>query len=138
LIAPGYALVDRIPTVAEYCALRIAAGLSPRSADAATAGLPNTFVGMVIEHDGEAIGMGRVIGDGGLMFQIVDIAVRPEHQGKELGKAIMAALTDALAARVPAEAYVSLIADGDARHLYAQYGFADVAPASIGMARWLR
>lgn len=34
----------------------------------------------------------------------------------------------------PATAYVSLIADGEARHLYAKYGFEPVMPASIGMA----
>ena len=32
---------------------------------------------------------------------------------------------------------VSLIADGDARHLYAQFGFQSVMPASIGMAQWI-
>ncbi|MNL89938.1 hypothetical protein D3C87_2205980 [compost metagenome] len=47
----------------------------------------------------------------------------------------MAALMDRLAAAAPEGAYVSLIADGDARHLYAQYGFEPVMPASIGMAR---
>jgi ribosomal protein S18 acetylase RimI-like enzyme len=78
--------------------------------------------------------MGRVIGDGGTAFQIVDIAVEPGHQGRGLGKRIVAALVDHLRANAPASAYVSLIADGDAQHLYAKYGFAPVAPASIGMA----
>jgi hypothetical protein len=39
---------------------------------------------------------------------------------------------------VPAETYVSLIADGEAHRLYAQYGFEPTAPASVGMALWLR
>ena len=39
--------------------------------------------------------MGRVIGDGGLFFQVVDIAVEPAHQGRGLGKAIVAAGTGA-------------------------------------------
>ena len=47
----------------------------------------------------------------------------------------MAALVQRLAEAAPEGAYVSLIADGDARHLYAQYGFEPVMPASIGMAR---
>jgi ribosomal protein S18 acetylase RimI-like enzyme len=78
--------------------------------------------------------MGRVIGDGGTAFQIVDIAVEPEHQGKGLGKQIVAALVDHLRANAPPSAYVSLIADGDAQFLYAKYGFAPVMPESIGMA----
>lgn len=36
--------------------------------------------------------------------------------------------------RAPRTAYISLIADGDARHLYARYGFVETAPDSVGMA----
>ncbi|WP_328598237.1 GNAT family N-acetyltransferase [Croceibacterium salegens] len=62
----------------------------------------------------------------------------PAHQGRGLGKAIMHALLEALAAQIAAPAYVSLVADGDARHLYSHYGFRPVAPKSIGMACWLQ
>jgi hypothetical protein len=39
-----------------------------------------------------------------------------------------------LRANAPPSAYIMLVADGEARHLYAQFGFADTAPASISMA----
>jgi len=78
--------------------------------------------------------MGRVIGDGGLFFQIVDIAVLPEHQGQGLGKAIVRMLVEHLRAAAPKGAYVSLIADGEAHRLYSQYGFELTAPRSVGMA----
>ena len=40
-------------------------------------------------YDNEnAIGMGRVVGDG-IYFTIVDIVVRPEYQGKKIGTAII-------------------------------------------------
>ena len=55
-------------------------------------------------------------------------------QEQSLGKRIMAALDAWLRANAPPSAYVMLIADGDARHLYAQFGFAETAPASISMA----
>jgi GNAT superfamily N-acetyltransferase len=82
--------------------------------------------------------MGRIIGDGALFFQVVDVAVEPEHQGKGVGKHILGALIDELRRRVTAEAYVSLIADGEAHKLYRQFGFELTAPASVGMAMWLR
>ena len=47
---------------------------------------------------------------------------------------IVSALVDWLHANAPKSAYVSLIADGPAKDLYAQYGFEPTAPASIGMA----
>lgn len=78
-----------------------------------------------------------MIGDGGLFYQIVDIAVEPEHQGRGLGKRIVGALMEELKRIVPAEAYVSLIADGQANNLYAQFGFEPTAPTSIGMAQWV-
>ena len=77
--------------------------------------------------------MGRVIGDGGAFYQVVDIAVLPAHQGLGLGKQIMAAISDYIAREVPESAYISLIADGEAYRLYQQFGFALTAPASQGM-----
>jgi len=133
----GYTLHAAIPELADYLRLRAEAGLTPRDEAAARAGLPNSMAGVIVRKDGEAVGMGRAIGDGGLFYQIVDIAVLPAHQGLGLGKAIMGALMETLRGAIPGTAYVSLIADGDARHLYARYGFEPVAPKSIGMAMWL-
>ena len=132
----GYSANIEVPSVEDYRRLREAAGLSPRSAAAAESGLPKTTVGVVVRRGARAVGMGRVIGDG-LFYQVVDIAIEPEHQGQGLGKAIMATLMGELRRVAVAEAYVSLIADGNANELYAQYGFQPTGPASIGMAQWI-
>jgi GNAT superfamily N-acetyltransferase len=102
------------------------------------AGLPNTLFAVVIRRDGEAVGMGRVIGDGGLFYQVTDIAVDPRHQGRGLGKAIVGAIVDHLNRTTPPGAYVSLLADGEAHRLYAQFGFKPTAPECIGMALPIR
>ena len=133
-MADSYELRIGTPAVDVYRYLRVAAGLSPKSEEAARLGLPGTWFGVVVHFDGRPVGMGRIIGDGGTFFQIVDIAVVPEHHGRGLGKQIMGALVDALRKRAPSTAYVSLIADGDARHLYAKYGFVETAPRSVAMA----
>lgn len=129
----GYELVTATPEIADYIRLRHIAGLAPRTEDAARKGLPSTLFAAQIIHDATVVGMGRVVGDGGCFFQIVDMAVVPAHQGQGLGKWIMATLMSWLRDHAPVSAYVSLIADGKARHLYAQYGFKPTAPASIGM-----
>ena len=126
-------LTPRVPTPDEYLTLRAAAGLSPFSRAAAELALPNTIFAVVIEEAGRAIGMGRLISDGGCFFQIVDIAVDPAFQGRGLGKRIMAGLM-AHVATLPKGAYVSLIADTPADRLYAQFGFVATAPRSLGMA----
>lgn len=130
----NYKLIERVPTIDEYRDLRRLAGLSQKSEEAAAAGLPNTRYAVVIERDGVAIGMGRVIGDGGTAFQVTDIAVLPEHQGQGLGKQIVARLVDWLRTSAPKSGYVSLIADGTAKDLYAKFGFKETAPeGSVGM-----
>ncbi|GGD37725.1 GNAT family N-acetyltransferase [Pseudoxanthomonas indica] len=134
----GYTLQARVPDIDDVLRLRVESGLSPRTRAAAEAGLPNSLFGVTLMHDGQAIGMGRIIGDGGCSFVIVDIAVQPAHQKRGLGRAIMDALDAWLKAHAPDGAHISLIADGDARHLYARYGFKDVGPASIGMQYTLR
>ena len=122
------------PSIEDYCRLRIAAGLSPKSVAAAEAGLPNTLFGVSVVVGDDTVGMGRIIGDRGTAYQIVDIAIDPAFQGRGLGKIIMTHLTDWLHDNAPETAYVSLIADGPAHRLYSQFGFEPTAPASIGMA----
>jgi hypothetical protein len=71
--------------------------------------------------------MGRIIGDGGCFYTVVDIAVAPPFQGRGLGKRIMKALDEWLRENAEPSAYVTLVADGEARHLYAKYGFVETA-----------
>lgn len=133
-----YEVVAGVPSVEVFRRLRTDAGLSDRHPAAVAAALPNTWYGVVLRHEGEPIGMGRIIGDGGTAFQVVDICVHPAHQGRGLGRRIMAPLTEELERRAPATAYVSLIADGPARFLYEKFGFADTAGhGSIGMYRFM-
>jgi GNAT superfamily N-acetyltransferase len=126
-------LEERFPGVDDYRRLRSVAGLSPKSAEAAVRGLANTLYGVSLKSGGDIIGMGRIIGDGGCFFVVVDIAVQPEFQKRGLGKRIMDALDAWLRANAPVSSNVSLFADGDAKHLYAKYGFVEAGPASVGM-----
>ena len=136
-LPPDYALHVGVPAIADYLRLRAIAGLTPRSASAAEAGLPNSVFAVEIRHGGRSIGMGRIVGDGALFVHIVDVAVDPAHQGKGIGRAIVAALLAYIRANAPAEIYVSLMANGEAHRLYAQFGFLPVMPDAQGMALWV-
>jgi GNAT superfamily N-acetyltransferase len=126
-------LVERFPDVETYRRMRVEAGLSPKTHEAARRGLVNTLYGVSLVREGEVVGMGRIIGDNGTVFTVVDIAVAPALQSKGLGKRILAALDAWLQANVPESAYVTLVADGDAKYLYAKFGFAETAPVSVNM-----
>ena len=129
-----YTIRLAIPAIATYQLLRVAAGMSAKSTAAAAKGLPNSLFAVQVLLGDEVVGMGRIIGDGGCFFQVTDIAVLPAHQGKGLGKRIMREIMQFIETDVPQSAYVSLIADGQAQDLYAQFGFRHTAPASVGMA----
>ena len=121
----SYPLSEQTPAPAEYMALRMAAGLSPKTAEASERGLPNSLFAVCVRDANQLIGMGRVIGDGGCNFEIVDIAVHPDYQRQGLGSRIMES---------PPSAYVCLIADEGAPALYQKFGFEFTAPVSVGMA----
>jgi len=130
-----YTCVLETPSIQTYQALRLGSGLSGKTDEAAVRGLPNTlFAVQILDAESQPVGMGRVIGDGGCFFQVVDIAVLKAHQGKGLGKRIMGEIRKYIDASVPPSGYVSLIADGQAQDLYAQFGFVQTAPSSVGMA----
>ena len=135
----GYRLADGPPTVADYLLLRERAGLSPRRQDQAQAALAGSWAAVHVLYEVEAktVGMGRLLGDGGWYFHVVDMAVLPEHQRRGLGDAILAVLLERIRREAPAGAHVNLLADPPGRRLYARHGFTPTAPDSIGMARAL-
>jgi GNAT superfamily N-acetyltransferase len=135
----GYRLADGPPTVADYLLLRERAGLSPRRQDQVQAALAGSWAAVHVLYEAEAktVGMGRLLGDGGWYFHVVDMAVLPEHQRRGLGDAILAVLLDRIRREAPAGAHVNLLADPPGRRLYARHGFTPTAPDSIGMAQTL-
>lgn len=111
-----YKVIHATPSVSVYRGLRVKSGLDAKSEAAAIAGLPNSLfsVQIILESNSNGgsitvVGMGRVIGDGGCFYQVVDIAVDPAHQGKGLGKLVMKEIKKWLDENVPESGYVSLI-----------------------------
>ena len=135
----GYKLSMTAPPVDAYLRLRQEAGLSPKTRDQAVAALPGSWAACHVmkDGDGEVVGMGRLLGDGGFYFHVVDMAVLPEHQRHGLGDAMLRALLRRIRETTPAGAYVSLMADPPGRRLYERNGFRETAPNRVGMARTL-
>lgn len=130
---------DQLPHPQEYIDLRVEGGLSAKSLKGATIGLKNSLFAVSLWNQRELVGFGRVIGDGGTAYQIVDIVVKPSFQGNGLGKTIMRSLMSYLKANAHPGAYISLIADKPADQLYEQFGFSNVsAHGSIGMYHWFK
>src|SRR5436305_14156466 len=119
----AYVVVERTPTVEEYNRVRHAAGLSSKDEAAARSGLANTLFGVCVVHEGLMVGIGRVIGDGGLFYDIVDVTVVAEHQKKGVGKLIMDALMRYVDANARPSSLVCLMANKGVATFYERYGF---------------
>jgi GNAT superfamily N-acetyltransferase len=129
-----YELREEIPSIEDYINIRLKAGLSKKSEEAASLGLPNSLYSVVVYDKTQPIGIGRIIGDGGCFFEVTDMAVLPEHQKQGVGLMIMEALVNYLQKNAPKTAYVSLMADHGTSNFYAKFGFSfSKLPKSSGM-----
>ena len=83
-----------MPDVETYLKLRESAGMRARTHSGASKGLGSELFSVILrlEDSGEAVGMGRVVGDGGTVFHICDMAVSRDWQGKGGGSMIMDSL----------------------------------------------
>lgn len=127
--------MEQSPSAEVLCDIRKRSGLTPKSIEVVEKGLPLTTFGVSIinDEDQSVVGMGRLVGDGHMFLQVVDIGVLPEHQKKGLGKLIVKTLVDWIEKNTTRDCYVSLLADGDAHLLYQKFGFVASMPASHGM-----
>lgn len=77
-------------------------------------------------YDGErAVGMARLLGDAGMSFYIKDFAVRPEYQGKGVGRLLMNAMEEYIRSQLPDGWAVSLelISSKGKEPFYEKFGF---------------
>jgi GNAT superfamily N-acetyltransferase len=131
----GYRMEERPPTVEEYQRLRTLVGWGPMTEDGVAGGLPNALYSVVLVHEDEAVGCGRMVGDGGMYFYVQDVIVLPEHQGRGLGMLIMDAVMAYLERTARPGAFVGLMAATGVAPFYERYGFARRGDDQPGMFR---
>lgn len=126
-----FTYIEEVPPVDDFLRLRSVSGLTPRPKTAAEKALPNSLYGVYVKTGGQIVGMGRVVGDGALNFEIVDVAVDPAYQGEGLGMGIMKKIMSYLENHAPKGSMISLMADVPG--FYEKFGFLYMSPGSEGM-----
>lgn len=107
-----------------YYTLRESVGWNNWSKEQVEKALENSYYSIVIFYNDNAIGMGRVVGDG-IYFTIVDIVVRPEYQGRKIGITIMNSILEYIEKSMCEGSRVSvqLLAEVGKEQFYIKQGF---------------
>lgn len=111
-------------TYEEYIALRDSVGWYNLAEEQVSKSIKNSIYDIVVEDNGQAIAMGRLIGDG-IYFLIADIVVKPEYQGKGVESKVIDKLLSYVDTNTPigGRSSVQLIAEKGKEEFYIKKGF---------------
>ena len=114
----------RVPTLEEFRGLRANAGWPSPSNENMGIALTKTLFGVCVKcPEGQTIGMGRVVGDGGVQVFITDVIVRKDWQNRGLGSEIMENLMQYVEANTSPETFVGLFSAFGRDKFYEKFGF---------------
>lgn len=129
----SYQIIERVPAVGEYLALREAVGWGRLDERLAEQGLAGALFTVCALHEGTVVGCARVVGDGGLYFYLQDVIVLPRFQGTGLGRRLMEPILRYLDEHARPGSFVGLMAAEGVSDFYRQFGFAIRPPGRPGM-----
>ena len=92
----------------------------------------------VVVLDGpKVIGLGSVVGDGAIYFNILDIVVHPNYDNKSVSELIMDHIEGYFETIASQYAYIGVMAPGGTKKLYKKYGFVERKNNCSGMFKIL-
>jgi GNAT superfamily N-acetyltransferase len=117
----------------DYYELRESVGWKNFLREQAVQAIDNSIYTVVAYEEDQPIGMGRLIGDG-IYYTVVDVVIRPEYQGKGIGKNIINMILKHADRITPigGRATVQLIAAKGKEPFYEKMGFQKIPDDSSG------
>lgn len=108
----------------DYCRLRQSVGWTNFSKTQTEKSLERSLYTVVAGSDDQAVGMGRLIGDG-MYYMIVDIVVLPTYQKLGIGSTILNMIVDYVNRETPVggRSSIQLIAEKGKEKFYEKRGF---------------
>ena len=123
MIRPAFSLEHKLPSAADFKALRDMAGWGDVSLSKARQTIANSLRGVSAYDGKEAIGMARLIGDGVLNAYIQDVVIAPDYRGQGIGKALIQALIIDMRKFMPLDCTVGLLAAKGQEGFYSSFRF---------------
>lgn len=108
----------------DYCRLRESVGWTNFSKEQTQVALSNSLYTVAVFESSQAVGMGRLIGDG-MYLVIADIVVNPVYQGKGIGSKIVSMLIEYTTKELPdgGRTSIQLISEKGKEPFYEKLGF---------------
>lgn len=133
-MSENYIFQENTLTYEDYCSLRESVEWLNFAEEQMKRGLSHSLLTISVTNAGKVVGMGRLIGDGGMYYTIVDVVVRPEYQGKGIGSRIMDLILEHVDRQTPqgGRSSVQLIAEKGKEEFYLQKGFKMIPHESCG------
>ena len=112
-------------TAQDFCALRTAVGWGEVPQSVAQCALDHSLCTISALVDGCIAGMGRLIGDGAMIFYVQDVVVLPKYRRAGVGASIVQQLLHSVRACAPSGSTVTvgLMSALDREGFYERFGF---------------
>jgi predicted N-acetyltransferase YhbS len=114
---------NALPAPEEYILLRSAVGWNLIDENAMVKGVRASTYSVLAKSEGKTVGMGRIVGDGGIIFLLADVIVIPEFQGKGIGKEIMNRIMNWIKTNGAKGSLIWLFAAEGREGFYEKFGF---------------
>ena len=128
----NFEIIVRMPSAQEYNRLRQTVGWRTHALEVVEKGLSGSLYGVCAFVDSEIVGMARIIGDGGLVFYIQDVVVKPEFQGQGIGTALMDHIMQYIRLHASQHSVVGLMSAVGKEQFYECYGFTRRPTETLG------
>lgn len=118
---------------ADYCKLRKSVGWPLFSEEQTRRALANSLYAVTAADGGEAVGMGRLAGDG-MYYLLADVVVCPAFQKKGIGSRVVERLTAYVERHTPpgGRSSIQLIAEPGKEGFYERLGFRSIPHEHCG------
>jgi GNAT superfamily N-acetyltransferase len=113
----------RLPSAAEFKALRDTAGWGEISLSKAQKALAYSLHGNTAYDGTVAVGMARLLGDGVMNAYIQDVVVAPPYRGRAIGRTLISSLIKDMQGFIPADCGIGLMAAHGCEAFYSSFGF---------------
>ncbi len=116
-------IIESLPTPDEYNQLRAAVGWGVYEPAVIEEALPRSLYSVCAYDQAAIVGMARIIGDGGLVYYVQDVIVKPEYQGLGIGTALMDMVMAYIRTHASHNSIIGLMSARGKERFYERYGF---------------